>query len=171
MQARRIARLGFVAVLVAAAVVGAAKLDTSTLLGTWSGTWMSPFGTGTIVAGGAPQGTDATLVSWNISGTLFGCPQDGTAVSGLLLKNSKENGYTAKSVIVKGDDITFGHVVIKNKGTKFSAKGLKPCNGVAAKSYKASAALVADTFVGTMKITLADKSKVKANFTVTKQPS
>lgn len=171
MQARRIARLGFVAALAAAAVGGAAKLDTSTLLGTWSGTWTSPFGTGTIVAGGAVQGIDEVLVSWNISGVLFGCPQPGTAVNGVLLKNSKQNGYTAKSIIAKGDDDTFGHVVIKNKGTKFSAKGLKPCNGVAAKSYKASATLTGDTLAGTMKIVLTDKSKVKATFTVTKQPS
>ena len=171
MQTRRMVRLGLGAALVAATVAGAAKLDTSTLLGAWAGSWTSPFGTGTIVAGGAPQGTDAVLVSWNISGVLFGCPQPGTAVSGLLLKGSKENGYTTKSIIARGDDSTFGHVVIKNKGTKFSAKGRTPCNGVAAKSYKASATLTGATLVGTMKIVLNDKSKVNATFTATKQPA
>ncbi len=158
----------------AAGVGRAAKLDTSTLLGHWAGTYHNDkFNTGgTIDVVTSALGATGTRVDWAFTGTLFGCPQDGSPVGGALLQGSKENGYTATKIIVKGEDSVFGNpVTIKNKGTKFFGKGKNPCGGVAAKSYKATAKLVGSTLSGKMNIKLAGGGTAKATFTVTKQAS
>jgi len=157
--------------LVVAALGRAAKLDTSTLTGHWVGSYHNDTlnSGGTIDVVTSPLGDSGQRVDWAFTGVLFGCPQDGSPVGGALLKGSKESGYTGSKIIVKGDDSVFGHVTIKNKGTKFFGRGKNPCNGVAAKSYKATAKLVNGTLSGNMSIVLAGGGKAKATLTATKQ--
>lgn len=158
-----------IVVLATAWGAGAAKLDTSSLLGTWAGTWSnSTFGTGATI-NAAATAFDATSirVDWTIAGTVFGCPSPG-AVWGLLSQNANP-GYTAKKITVKGEDGVFGKITIKSVGTKFFAKGKNPCGGVAAKKYSATAKLDGTTLSGTMHIKLASGGSAKAAFSVAKQ--
>lgn len=154
-----------------AAHVRAAKLDTSTLLGVWDGTFTNDtFGTnGTIHVETTVQSEDSIRVDWTLVGNVFGCGSVGP-VGGVLLRNLKSNGFTDTKVFVKGEDDVFGTVKIKSKGMNFKARGKNPCDGVAAKKYRAKATLDGDTLSGTMKIKLAGSGTAQATFTVTKAP-
>jgi len=168
---RRIARLATFATLVGAAAFAAhaAKLDTSSLLGVWDGTFTNEtFQTnGTIHVETTPVGADEVRVDWTLTGNLFGCGSVGP-VGGVLLRDVRTNGFNAKKVFVKGEDDVFGKVKIKNRGTRFSGRGKQPCGGVAAKKYRATARLEGDTLTGTVKIKLSGSGTAKASFTVAK---
>jgi hypothetical protein len=156
---------------VVAVRVRAAKLDTSTLLGVWDGTFTNEtFGTnGTIHVETTVESPDSVRVDWTLNGNVFGCGSVGP-VGGVLLRNLKSNGFTDTKVFVKGEDSVFGTVKIKSKGTNFKARGKNPCDGVAAKKYRAKATLEGGTLTGTMKIKLAGSGTAQASFTVTKAP-
>jgi hypothetical protein len=153
----------------AAVHVRAAKLDTSTLLGVWDGTYTNEtFGSqGTIHVETSPFGTDVRI-DWTLTGNIFGCGPVGP-VGGVLLEGSKTNGFTASKIKVKGEDSVFGKVKIKNRGTKFFGRGKNPCEGVAATKYRGTATLEGNTMTGSLKIKLAGSSgTATATFTVTK---
>ena len=151
--------------------VGAAKLDTSTLLGVWDGTYANDtFHTGgAIHVATSPLGADGVRVDWTLTGNIFGCGPVGP-VGGALLRNLKSNGFNDSKIFLKmQQDDVFGTVTIKNRGTKFLGRGKNPCNGVAAKSYRGSATLAGNSMSGTLKIKLSGGSgTAHASFTVTK---
>ena len=161
-----IVMLGMVAVR-----AGAAKLDTSTLLGVWDGTFTNDtFHTsGTIHVATSPLGTDGVRVDWTFTGNVFGCGPVGP-VGGALLRNLRSNGFTNSKIFLKSQqDDVFGTVTIKNRGTKFFGRGTHPCGGTAAKSYRGTAKLTGNTMAGTLKIKLAGSSgTAHATFSVTK---
>lgn len=150
---------------------GAAKLDTSTLLGAWDGTYANQtFSTGgTIHVETSALGTDGVRVDWTFTGDIFGCGPVGP-VGGALLRNLRSNGFTSSKIFLKNqDDDVFGKVTIKNRGTKFFGRGTNPCGGTAAKSYRGTAKLTGSTMAGTLKIKLAGSSgTAHASFAVTK---
>jgi len=166
-----------IGVMVVAGVGRATKLDTSTLPGHWVGGWTNTGSgsSGTIDVVTSPFGTDGIRVDWNITGTIFGCPQPGTPVGGIMLEGQKTSGFTATKIFVKGEDDTWGKVKIKNRGTKFSAKGKKPCPAAGGvKSYKATATLVGTTLTGSLRAKLTPVfggGTAEATFNATKQPS
>jgi hypothetical protein len=166
-----------VGIAIVAGIGSAAKLDTSTLPGHWVGSWQNTGSgsTGTIDVFTTPFGTDGVRVDWNITGTIFGCPQPGTHVGGILLEGQKSAGFTASKIFVKGEDDTWGTIKIKNRGTKFSAKGKKPCPAAGGvKKYKATATLEGTTLTGSLRAKLTPVfggGTAEATFNATKQPS
>jgi hypothetical protein len=169
------------AVLMGMAIVAgagrAAKIDTSTLPGHWVGSWQNTDSgsSGTIDVFTSPFGDDGVRVDWNVTGTVFGCPQPGTHVGGVLLRGQKSAGFSDSKIFVKGEDDVWGKVTIKTKGTKFVAKGKKPCAAAGGvKSYKASATLAGTTLTGTLRAKLTSVfggGTANVTFGTTKQPS
>lgn len=159
--------------LVAPAGRAWAGLKTKSLVGTWVGSWKNEtFGsTGTLNVVVEQQGPTFVLVTWTISGSVFGCGPVGP-VSGAFLKGGKNCGgeacFSGSKIFVKGHDDVFGDVTIKNDGKKFIGKGKNTCNGTGPPSYDGTAKLKGKTLTGKLKIQTSSGTAT-TTFTATQQ--